>query len=176
MNHLSAKNGLFVESVKKKQFADRWVPDSNSESWAETEIKAKKVLSDHLKIDPKLTEIERSHRVIIGCIYRPPDDDVGIFNDVLSSTLELISSKGFLEWWILLGDFYIGLSLSLIYQQSLLTFLMHLTFTLLSINQLGWPSHLQLWLTSYLQIVLRIQLTQINVQFFFFSYFFIWSK
>ena len=45
--------------------------------------------------------------VIIGCIYRPPDTDVSIFNDVLSSTVELISNKG--KVCVLLGDFNIDI-------------------------------------------------------------------
>ena len=39
------------------------IPDVKSESWSDAEIKVKNVFTDHLKINPKLIEIERAHRV-----------------------------------------------------------------------------------------------------------------
>ena len=39
------------------------IPDVKSESWSDAEIKVKNVFTNHLKIDPKLIEIERAHRV-----------------------------------------------------------------------------------------------------------------
>lgn len=45
--------------------------------------------------------------IVIGCIYRPPDNDVDIFNEALSSTLEMISAKN--KTCIHLGDYNIYL-------------------------------------------------------------------
>lgn len=45
--------------------------------------------------------------VISGSIYCPSDTDVAIFNDVLSSTLELINIKG--KACVLLDDFNIDM-------------------------------------------------------------------
>lgn len=53
LENQSRRNNLLIDGV----------PDSKYESWSETEIKAKKVkLSDYLKIDDKLIELERSQR------------------------------------------------------------------------------------------------------------------
>lgn len=67
---------------------------------------------DKIEVESLFIEIQSSSsfggkNVIIGCIYRPPDTDVSIFNDVLSSTIELISNKG--RVCILLGDFNIDI-------------------------------------------------------------------
>lgn len=44
---------------------------------------------------------------IIGCIYRPPDNDIDIFNEALSSMLEIMSDKN--RTCVLLGEFNINL-------------------------------------------------------------------
>lgn len=59
-------NNLFgkTDYQLRRNLLSDGVPDSKSESWSETEIKVKKVFSDHLKIDSKLIEIKRSHRTV----------------------------------------------------------------------------------------------------------------
>lgn len=39
------------------------IPDMPTESWDESQRKAKKLFADHLKMDPKLVEIEWAHRM-----------------------------------------------------------------------------------------------------------------
>ncbi|KAK0141371.1 Ig kappa chain V-VI region NQ2-6.1 [Merluccius polli] len=38
------------------------IKDEKTETWHDTEVKAKKFLADHFKMDPKLIEVERAHR------------------------------------------------------------------------------------------------------------------
>lgn len=45
--------------------------------------------------------------VIIGCVYRPPDIDIGCFNDMLASTLDMINMER--KQCFLLGDFNLDL-------------------------------------------------------------------
>lgn len=46
------RNNILIDGIK----------DDRSESWHDTEIKAKKFLADHFKLEPKLIEEERVHR------------------------------------------------------------------------------------------------------------------
>jgi hypothetical protein len=43
--------------------------------------------------------------VVIGCIYRPPNSDIGSFIDILASTLDLINNED--EMCFLLGTYII---------------------------------------------------------------------
>ena len=49
LKNYSRRNNLVIDSI----------PDVKSESWHDTEVKAKKIVADHLKLDPKLIEMER---------------------------------------------------------------------------------------------------------------------
>ncbi|KAJ8250918.1 hypothetical protein GJAV_G00214750 [Gymnothorax javanicus] len=55
MDHIenqTRRNNILINGIK----------DDKTESWHDTEVKAKKFLADHFKMDPKLIEVERAHR------------------------------------------------------------------------------------------------------------------
>ena len=62
INNLFEKMDYVENQTRRNNLLIDGVSDSKSESWSEIEINVKKVISDHLKIDSKLIEIERSHR------------------------------------------------------------------------------------------------------------------
>lgn len=60
-NDLFTKLDYLENQSRRNNLVIDGIPDSKS--WSDTESKAKKLFSDHLKIDPKLIEIERAHRI-----------------------------------------------------------------------------------------------------------------
>lgn len=46
------RNNILIDGIK----------DDKTETWHDTEVKTKKFLADHFKLDPKLIEVERAHR------------------------------------------------------------------------------------------------------------------
>lgn len=62
MNNLSAKNDYLENQTRRNNLLIDGVPESKTESWGDTEIVTKKVLSEHLKMDSKLIEVKRAHR------------------------------------------------------------------------------------------------------------------
>ena len=62
-NDVSAKLDYLENQSRRSNVIIDGIPDVKSESWSDAEIKVKNVFTDHLKIDPKLIEIERAHRV-----------------------------------------------------------------------------------------------------------------
>lgn len=62
MNNLSAKNDYLENQTRRNNLLIDGVPESKTESWGDTEIVTRKVLSEHLKMDSKQIEVERAHR------------------------------------------------------------------------------------------------------------------
>lgn len=59
---LSSKEDYMQNQLKRNNLLIDGIPDIKNESWQESEIKVKKILADHLELDPKLIELERCHR------------------------------------------------------------------------------------------------------------------
>ena len=62
-NDVSSKLDVLENQSRRSNVILDGIPDVESESWSDAEIKVKKLFTDHLKIDPKLIEIERAHHV-----------------------------------------------------------------------------------------------------------------
>ncbi|KAL7371163.1 hypothetical protein ABVT39_020770 [Epinephelus coioides] len=58
---LISKMDYIENQTKRNNILIDGIKDDRSESWHDTEIKAKKFLADHFKLDPKLIEEERAH-------------------------------------------------------------------------------------------------------------------
>lgn len=61
VNDLSAKLDYLENQSRRSNVIIEGIPDTKMESWSDIKIEAKKSFTDHLKIDPKLIEIERAH-------------------------------------------------------------------------------------------------------------------
>lgn len=59
---LSSKLDYLENQSRPNNLLFDGIPDSKTESWHETETKVKKIISEHLKLDPTLVELERAHR------------------------------------------------------------------------------------------------------------------
>lgn len=60
--NLALKADYIENQSRRNNIVIDGIPDVPTESWDESQRKAKKLFADHLKMDPKLVEIERAHR------------------------------------------------------------------------------------------------------------------
>lgn len=61
--NLALKADYIENQSKRNNIVIDGIPDVPTESWDESQHKAKELLADHLKMDPKLVEIERAHQM-----------------------------------------------------------------------------------------------------------------
>ncbi|KAG7490865.1 hypothetical protein JOB18_043360 [Solea senegalensis] len=59
---LTSKMDYIENQTRRNNILIDGIKDEKSETWHDTEVKAKKFLADHFKMDPKLIEVERAHR------------------------------------------------------------------------------------------------------------------
>lgn len=59
---LSVKCDYLENQTRRNNLIFDGIPDSKTESWHESEIKVKKLITEHLKMDPSHIELERAHR------------------------------------------------------------------------------------------------------------------
>lgn len=60
--NLSDKSDYLDNQSRRNNILIDGIPDVITETWHESECKVKKILAEHLKMDPKLIEMERAHR------------------------------------------------------------------------------------------------------------------
>ena len=63
LDKLSSKGDYLENQSRRNNILVDGIEDSKSESWQDTEIKLKKMMSDKLDLDSKLIEVERAHRI-----------------------------------------------------------------------------------------------------------------
>lgn len=71
------------------------------------DLKLKTGNKDIESIFIEITLSRSDKKIIIGCVYRPPDADIAHFNDSMTHTLELINKEGKMAY--ILGDYNIDL-------------------------------------------------------------------
>lgn len=62
LNNLSSKMDYLENQTRRNNLLIDGIPDAKTETWHESESKVKKLISEHLKMDPTLIELERAHR------------------------------------------------------------------------------------------------------------------
>lgn len=60
--NLASKADYIENQSRRINIVIDGIPDVPTESWGESQRKAKKLFADHLKMDPKMVEIEQAHR------------------------------------------------------------------------------------------------------------------
>lgn len=58
---LTSKIDYIENQIRRNNILIDGIQDDRTESWHDTEVKAKKFLADHFKLDRKLIEVERAH-------------------------------------------------------------------------------------------------------------------